>query len=99
MFYAIICQDKPNSLEQRLLFRQAHRQRLLELQEKGLLLTAGPMPAIDNEEPGPAGFTGSLIIAEFPTLADAQRWADEDPYWKNGIYQSVSVNPFKRVYG
>lgn len=97
MFYAIISQDVANSLEKRKNARPAHIERLTELQNKGKLLLAGPHPAIDSDDPGDAGFTGSLIIAEFDSLDDAQNWADADPYIKAGVYQSVTVKPFKKV--
>ncbi len=97
MLYAIISEDKPNSLEKRKLTRPAHLARLQQLNDEGRLLVAGPHPAIDNENPGDAGFTGSLVIAEFASLADAQHWADEDPYCAAGIYARVVVKPFKKV--
>ena len=97
MLYAIISQDVKNSLEKRLSVRPAHVERLQRLKEQGLLLLAGPHPAIDNNEPGPAGFTGSLIVAEFDSLEAAQAWADDDPYIKAGVYDSVIVKPFKKV--
>ena len=97
MLYAIISQDVENSLEKRLSVRPAHVERLQELKEQGRLILAGPHPAIDNYEPGPAGFTGSLIVAEFESLEAAQSWADEDPYITAGVYDSVIVKPFKKV--
>jgi uncharacterized protein YciI len=97
MLYAFICQDKENSLEKRLAARPAHVERLQNLRQQGRLILAGPHPAIDNSEPGPAGFTGSLIVAEFESLTDAQDWADDDPYSKAGVYQSVEVKPFNKV--
>jgi uncharacterized protein YciI len=97
MWYAIIGEDVPGTLAQRLETRPAHLARLQALQEQGRLLVAGPFPAIDNENPGPAGFTGSLIIAEFPSLEDAQAWADKDPYLAAGVYASVNVRPFRKV--
>jgi uncharacterized protein YciI len=97
MLYAIIGQDNENSLEQRLAARPAHLQRLQALQQQGRLILAGPNPAIDSEDPGPAGFTGSIIIAEFASLEAAQQWADADPYVEAGVYQQVSVKPFKKV--
>jgi uncharacterized protein YciI len=97
MWYAIIGEDVPGTLAQRLETRPAHLARLQALQEQGRLLVAGPFPAIDNENPGPAGFTGSLIIAEFPSLEDASAWADKDPYLAAGVYASVSVRPFRKV--
>ena len=97
MLYAIISQDVENSLEKRLSARPEHIERLQLLKEQGRLILAGPHPAIDNLEPGPAGFTGSLIVAEFESLEEAQTWADKDPYIKAGVYQSVVVKPFKKV--
>ena len=97
MLYAIISQDVENSLEKRLSVRPAHIERLQALKEQGHLILAGPHPAIDNNEPGPAGFTGSLIVAEFDSLEAAQAWADDDPYIKAGVYDSVIVKPFKKV--
>jgi len=97
MYYVIIGQDKPNSLDARLTARPAHLERLKALQNAGRLLVAGPNPAIDSEDPGPAGFSGSIIIAEFSSLHFAQQWADEDPYRSAGVYESVTVKPFKKV--
>ena len=97
MWYAIISEDIENSLAQRLAARPAHLQRLQELKDDGRLFVAGPHPAIDSLEPGEAGFTGSLVIAEFPSLADAQQWADADPYVTAGVYKQVTVKPFKKV--
>ena len=97
MLYAIISQDVENSLDKRLSVRPAHVERLQELKEQGHLVLAGPHPAIDNNEPGPAGFTGSLIVAEFESLETAQAWANNDPYIKAGVYDSVIVKPFKKV--
>ena len=97
MWYAIISEDIENSLEKRGLARPAHLDRLHTLKEAGRLLIAGPHPAIDNNEPGEAGFTGSLVVAEFDSLADAQAWADADPYVAGGVYASVTVTPFKKV--
>ena len=97
MWYAIISQDVPDSLEKRLAARPAHLERLKALTEAGRLLIAGPHPAIDSEDPGSAGFTGSLVVAEFPSLADAQSWADADPYVAAGVYLQVSVKPFRKV--
>ncbi len=97
MFYAIIGQDHPGSLEKRLAARPAHLARLQALQEQGRLLLAGPFPAVDAADPGPAGFTGSLIVAEFASLQDAQQWADADPYVAAGVYANVSVQPFRKV--
>lgn len=97
MLYAIVGQDVPDSLNQRLAARPAHVERLNTLQQAGRLLLAGPFPAIDGNDPGPAGFTGSLIVAEFDDLSTAQAWADTDPYVAAGVYASVSVKPFKKV--
>lgn len=97
MLYAIISQDVENSLDKRLSVRPEHIERLHSLKEQGRLILAGPHPAIDNNEPGPAGFTGSLIVAEFESLEEAQVWADNDPYIKAGVYESVTVKPFKKV--
>lgn len=97
MFYAISAEDAPGSLDKRLAARPAHLERLHALQNEGRLLLAGPFPAIDSPDPGPAGFTGSLIVAEFDSLASAQAWADDDPYVAAGVYAHVSVKPFKKV--
>lgn len=97
MYYAIVSQDIDNSLALRKSARPAHLARLNALKDNGRLLVAGPNPAIDNDEPGDAGFTGSLVIAEFESLANAQAWADSDPYIEAGVYASVSVKPFKKV--
>jgi len=97
MLYAVISQDVENSLEKRMSVRPAHVERLKLLQSEGRLILAGPHPAIDNIEPGEAGFTGSLVVAEFECLADAQTWADADPYMASGAYASVIVKPFKKV--
>jgi uncharacterized protein YciI len=97
MWYAIISEDIENSLAQRLAARPAHLQRLQELKDDGRLFVAGPHPAIDSLEPGEAGFTGSLVIAEFPSLTEAQQWADADPYVTAGVYKQVTVKPFKKV--
>ncbi|CCK75507.1 MAG: YciI family protein [Oleispira antarctica] len=97
MWYAIISQDVDNSLEKRLSVRPAHLARLQILKDEGRLLIAGPHPAIDSEDPGAEGFTGSLVVAEFNALTDAQAWADADPYISAGVYQSVTVKPFKKV--
>ena len=98
MFYAIVGQDVPDSLDRRLATRPAHVERLHALQQAGRLLLAGPFPAIDSNDPGTAGFTGSLIVAEFDTLADAQAWAEADPYMAAGVYASVSVKPFRKTF-
>lgn len=97
MWYAIISQDVENSLDKRLSVRPAHLERLHALKDEGRLLIAGPHPAIDSEDPGTAGFTGSLVVAEFDSLVDAQTWADSDPYISAGVYQRVQVKPFKKV--
>jgi hypothetical protein len=97
MWYAIVGTDIPDSLERRLSVRPAHLERLNRLRDEGRLLLAGPFPAIDSMDPGPAGFSGSLIVAEFASLEDAREWADADPYVGAGVYASVSVKPFKKV--
>jgi uncharacterized protein YciI len=97
MLYAIISEDVDNSLPLRLSARPAHVARLQALQVEGRLVLAGPHPAIDNDDPGDQGFTGSLIVAEFPSISDAQAWADADPYIEAGVYAKVTVKPFKRV--
>jgi len=98
MLYAIFAEDVVDSLEKRLATRPAHLERLQMLQNQGKLVLAGPHPAIDAENPGAAGFTGSLIIAEFNTLEEAQTWADADPYFAAGVYARVTVKPFKQVF-
>ena len=98
MLYAIISQDVEDSLEKRLQARPAHLERLNTLQNEGRLILAGPHPAIDSEDPGPAGFTGSLVVAEFSSLDAAQAWADADPYMAAGVYAQVTVKPFKKVF-
>lgn len=97
MWFAIIAQDHPGSLDQRLAARPAHLKRLNALLDEGRLLLAGPFPAIESENPGPAGFTGSMIVAEFASLAEAEAWADADPYVTAGVYAEVSVKPFRKV--
>jgi len=97
MWYAIIAEDTPNSLEKRLSARPEHLARLNALQNAGRLLLAGPFPAIDSTDPGPAGFTGSLIIAEFSSLEDATEWANQDPFVSAGVYQQVTVKPFRKT--
>lgn len=97
MLYAINGEDVPNSLEKRMAVRPEHLKRIQSLQEAGRLILAGPYPAIDNHDPGPAGFSGSLIVAEFESLEAAQAWADADPYTHAGVYQKVTVKPFKKV--
>ena len=97
MWYVIIGEDNPNSLEKRLKSRPPHLQRLQSLSAENRLLVAGPNPAVDSEDPGDAGFSGSIIIAEFKSLQEAQEWADQDPYLEAGVYKSVTVKPFKKV--
>lgn len=97
MWYAIISEDVDNSLEKRQQARPAHLERLEQLKNQGRLLVAGPHPAIDSMEPGEAGFSGSLVIAEFDSLAAARQWAAEDPYMDAGVYNQVTVKPFKKV--
>ncbi|WP_435276966.1 YciI family protein [Psychrobium sp. nBUS_13] len=97
MWYMIHATDVANSLEKRLAARPDHLARLNDLQSQGRLLIAGPTPAIDSEDPGQAGFSGSLVVAEFDSLVDAQTWADIDPYVTAGVYESVIVKPFKKV--
>lgn len=97
MLYAIISQDVQNSLENRLTARPAHLARLTQLKEQGRLILAGPHPMIDSEDPGQHGFSGSLVVAEFNSLTDAQAWADADPYISAGVYDHVIVKPFKKV--
>ena len=97
MFYAIMAEDTENSLESRIATRSAHLARLTELQNQGRLLLAGPFPAIDSIDPGPAGFSGSLIVAEFSSLEIAKAWADADPFVNAGVYQNVTVKPFRKT--
>lgn len=97
MWYAIISEDVENSSERRAPVREDHLARLAALRDEGRLLVAGPHPAIDADDPGTAGFTGSLVIAEFPSLADAKRWAEDDPYVEAGVYRTTVVKPFRRV--
>ena len=97
MLYAIIATDVANSLEKRLSVRPAHVERLKQLQAEGRIVLAGPHPAVESDDPGEAGFTGSLIVAEFDSLSAAQAWADADPYIAAGVYASVIVKPFKQV--
>ena len=98
MFYAIISKDVEGSLAKRLEARPAHLERLKALQDEGRLLLAGPHPAIDSEDPGEAGFTGSLVVAQFPSLDEARAWAELDPYVAAGVYADVTVKPFKKVF-
>ena len=98
MLYAIISQDIENSLEARMSVRPAHLERLQALQNEGRLVLAGPHPALDTNNPGEAGFTGRLVVAEFNSLQDAQDWADADPYIDAGVYAHVIVKPFKQVF-
>lgn len=97
MYYAIMSQDVANSLPLRQKARPDHLARLEILRDQGKLLLAGPLPAIDSDNPGDAGFTGSLVVAEFASLAAAEEWADADPYMAAGVYASVTVKPFKKV--
>jgi len=98
VLYAIISEDVAHSLEKRMTARPAHLQRLQDLQDGGRLLLAGPHPAVDCDNPGEAGFTGSLVVAEFDSLEDARQWADADPYVVAGVYAKVTVKPFKKVF-
>ncbi len=97
MLYAIIGQDTQNSLDKRIAARPAHLARLQALQEEGRLLLAGPFPAVDAVDPGAAGFSGSLIVAEFASLQSAREWADADPYAATGVFGQITVQPFKKV--
>ena len=98
MLYAIMAEDTVNSLDKRLETRPAHLERLSTLQDEGRLILAGPHPAIDSEDPGEAGFSGSLVVAEFESLEEAELWANDDPYKHAGVYAAVVVKPFKRVF-
>ena len=98
MLYAIIAQDVENSLQDRLAARPKHLDRLTALQDQGRLIIAGPHPAVDSEDPGESGFSGSLVVAEFDSLEDAKAWADADPYVEAGVYGEVTVKPFKKVF-
>jgi uncharacterized protein YciI len=98
MLYAIIAEDRPASLAQRMAARPAHLARLQALQAEARLILAGPCPAVDSADPGPAGFSGSIIVAEFDSLASATSWADADPYVAAGVYEKVTVKPFKKVF-
>lgn len=97
MWYAIVAEDVENSLEARMTARPAHLARLTELQSQGKLLLAGPFPAIDSLDPGPAGFSGSLIVAEFNDLSAAKNWAEADPFVIAGVYANVTVKPFRKT--
>lgn len=98
MLYAIICEELPGALEKRLENRPAHVERLKALQAEGRLILAGPHPAIDSGDPGPAGFSGSLIVAEFASREAAIAWAAEDPYSQAGVFSNVTVKPFKKTF-
>jgi len=97
MLYSIVGMDVENSLEARMAARPAHVERLVDLKNQGRLIIAGPNPAIDSSDPGEAGFSGSIIIAEFGSLDDAEKWANQDPYRLTGVYDSVSVKPFNQA--
>jgi len=97
MWYAIIAEDTPNTLDKRLQARPEHLNRLKSLQDEGRLLLAGPFPAIDSNDPGPNGYSGSLIVAEFNSLEEAKEWANNDPFTVNGVYQQVTVKPFRKT--
>ncbi|CAI2045978.1 MULTISPECIES: YciI family protein [Serratia] len=98
MLYLIYAQDVPGTLEQRMAVRPTHLARLQALRDEGRLVVAGPNPAIDSNDPGQAGFTGSTVIAEFPSLEAAKSWASQDPYVDAGVYGEVTVKPFKQVF-
>lgn len=98
MLYSIVGQDVANSLADRLAARPAHLERLQTLRDQGRLVLAGPNPAIDSNDPGEAGFTGSVVVAEFASLEEAKAWADADPYVAAGVYASVEIKPFKQVF-
>ena len=97
MWYAVISEDREGTLDKRLAARPEHIARLTALRDEGRILIAGPHPAVDSPDPGAAGFTGSLVVAEFDSLEDAKAWADEDPYVAAGVYGKVTVKPFNRV--
>ncbi|MBF8268450.1 MAG: YCII-related [Gammaproteobacteria bacterium] len=97
MLYAFMCEDTADSLEKRQRTRPQHLARLQALRDQGRLVLAGPFPAIDSPDPGPAGYSGSLIVAEFASLPEAQSWADAEPYLQAGIYKSILVKPFKQT--
>ncbi len=98
MLYVIYAEDVADSLEKRMPVRPAHLARLQLLHDEGRLVTAGPMPAVDSNEPGAAGFTGSTVIAEFESLEEAQSWAQDDPFVAAGVYQKVTVKPYRRTF-
>ena len=98
MLFALMCEDIPDSLPLRKEARPAHLERLKALQADGRLVLAGPFPAVESDDPGEAGFTGSLIVAEFESLAAAQHWADQDPYSLTGVYARVTIKPFRQVF-
>lgn len=98
MLYVIYAEDAADSLEKRMAVRPAHLARLQLLHDEGRLVTAGPMPAVDSNEPGAAGFTGSTVIAEFESLEEAQSWAQDDPFVAAGVYQKVTVKPYRRTF-
>lgn len=97
MLYVLMGEDVPDSLEKRMAARPGHLARLEQLRDEGRLIVVGPMPAIDAVDPGPAGFTGSLVVAEFGSLAEAEAWLADDPYVKEGVFASTSVRPFRKV--
>jgi len=98
VLYVIYAEDVADSLQKRLSVRPAHLARLQLLQDEGRLLTAGPLPAVDSNDPGAAGFTGSTVIAEFESIEKATEWADADPYVAAGVYQNVTIKPYKKVF-
>jgi len=97
MWYAIVCEDVADSLQKRLSVRPAHLERLNALKREGRLLLAGPFPAVDAEDPGPAGFSGTLIVADFKSLEEAKAWSDADPYVGAGVFKQVTVKPFRKT--
>lgn len=98
MLYAMTGKDRPGTLATRMAVREAHLARLKALLDAGRLVLAGPLPAVDSPDPGPAGFTGSLVVAEFPSLAEAQAWLAADPYVEAGVFGETRVEPFKKVF-
>lgn len=98
MFYVLMGEDAPDSLARRLSARPEHLHRLQQLQDEGRLLLAGPLPAIDAIDPGEAGYSGSLVIAEFDSIEDARHWADEDPYTVQGVFERITIKPFRKVF-